>query len=176
MCNPTALLISQGAGVATSAAGAYYTAKGEKLALQGQADLAETNARVAELSAQSAIRQGQKAEQSVRLRTANLKSSQRASMAANGIDLGSETAVNILTSTDVMGEIDANTVAANAARSAWGYRTEGVNFRNDALLKRSSAGSINPMMRTGTTLLTGATDVAKSYYMLDKVGAFSRGR
>ena len=97
-------------------------------------------------------------------------------MAANGIDLGSETAVNILTSTDVMGEIDANTVAANAARSAWGYRTEGVNFRNDALLKRSSAGSINPMMRTGTTLLTGATDVAKSYYMLDKVGAFSRGR
>jgi len=176
MCNPTALLTAQGAGAATSAAGAYYSAKGEKLALQGQADLAENNARVAELAARSAIRQGQKVEQSVRLRTANLKSSQRASMAANGIDLSSDTAVNILTSTDVMGEIDANTVAANAARSAWGYRTEATNFQNDAMFKRTSAGTINPYMRAGTTLLTGAIDVAKSYYMLDRVGAFSRGR
>jgi hypothetical protein len=179
MCNPTAVLAMQGAGAATSAAGAYYSAKGEKIALQGQANLADNNARISELAAQSAIRQGQKAEQSVRLNTAKIKSSQRASMAANGIDITNlgpnDTATNILTTTDVMGEIDANTVAANAARTAWGYRTQGVNYQNEALLKRSTAGAINPLLRTGTTLLTGATDVAKGYYTFDKLGAFSGG-
>jgi hypothetical protein len=162
-----------------STVGSYYTAKGQKIALRGQADLADNNARVAELAAQSAIRQGQKVEQSVRLRTANLKSSQRASMAANGIDITAlgahDTAANVLTTTDVMGEIDANTVAANAARSAWGYRTEGVNYKNDALLKRSGARSISPLLSAGGTLLSGATDVSSSYYALKKTGAFSRG-
>jgi hypothetical protein len=29
-----------------------------------------------------------------------------------------------------MGEIDKNTIAANAVRAAWGYRTQATNFRS----------------------------------------------
>jgi hypothetical protein len=39
----------------------------------------------------------------------------------------------VLTSTDVMGQIDKNTIAANAVRSAWGYRTQATSFQNEAL-------------------------------------------
>ncbi len=175
MCDPTAILATQAAGAGTSAAGAYYSARGEKSALKAQADMADTNAAISELTAQSALRQGQAQEQNSRLKTADLKSSQRASMAANGIDIGAGgTAKNILETTDLFGEIDADTIAANAARSAWGYRTEAVNYKNDARLKRTSARGINPALNAGVTLLDGATSVAKTAYTFNKLGAYSK--
>jgi len=168
----TASIGGQSAGAAVSTVGAYYGAKSSKIALNAQANIADINARISELSAQSELEAGQRKEQASRLTTAKVKSSQKAAMAANGIDLGSDTAVNIQTTTDVLGEVDANTIAANAARSAWGYRTQGVNFKNDALFKRASAGAINPWMAAGGTLLTNASSVATNWYLLKKAGVW----
>ena len=172
MCDPRLAIGAQAYGAATSTVGAYYSAQAQKSSLKTQASIADTNARLAEISAQGELLKGQRAEQSVRLTTAKVKSSQRASMTANGIDLGSTTAVNVLDTTDIMGEIDANTAAANAVRSAWGYRTQGVNYTNDAITKRATAKGISPWMQAGTSLLTGAGSVAKDYYQLKKYGAF----
>lgn len=166
----------QAGGVATSVVGSYYGAQVQKAALSGAADIATENAKIAELGAQSQIEAGQKSEQGARLRTAGLKSSQRASMAANGIDLGSDTATNILTTTDVMGEIDANQIRANAIRSAWGYRTQELNFQNDARAKRSTAGGINPLANAATSLLAGAGQVAGSWYAMNKSGALDESK
>jgi hypothetical protein len=93
-------------------------------------------------------------------------------LAANGVDLGEGSAANILTTTDVMGEIDANTIAGNAVRSAWGYRTQAVNQTNQALTSRTAAGAINPGQAGFTSLLTGAGSVASNWYRYDKAGAF----
>lgn len=173
MCTGSTSLGLQIGGGLYSAVGSYYAASSQKTALKGQATLADTNARLSELQAQSAILQGQREEQKSRLATANLKSSQRASMAANGVDLGSDTAVNILTTTDTMGEIDANTINANAARAAWGYRTQATNYKNEALMTRATAKSINPFMAAGTSLLTSAGAVSANWYKLGKEGALS---
>lgn len=116
----------------------------QKLSLGHEASIAESNARMSELQAQSALLQGERQEQSVRLATAGLKSRQRVSMAANGIDLGSDSAVNTLTTTDVLGEIDAITVQTNAARAAWGHRAEATNFSNQALFARAGASTLDP--------------------------------
>lgn len=168
----TTSIALMGFGAANNVAGSYFSAKNTKTALGFQSQIADVNAQISELGARSELRKGQREEQRVRLNTAQLKGRQRTSLAANGIDLGSQTATNILTTTDVMGEIDADTVASNAVRSAWGYRTQGQNFTNEARTKRATASTINPGMTATTTLLTEAGRVGTAVYSMDKAGAF----
>lgn len=170
-----AMFMTQAAGAANNAVSAYYGAKSQKSSLQFQAGLDDINARLSEQAAQTALMQGEREEQRTRLNTANLKSSQTASLAAHGVDVGEGSAAEILTSTDVMGEVDANTVHANAVRAAMGYRTQGVNYQNDALMKRAGADSISPNTALASSLITGASQVASSWYTLDKAGAFGNG-
>ena len=76
-------------------------------------------------------------------------------------------------STDIMKEIDRNTVEANAVRSAWGYRTQAVNSQNDALIKRATADTISPFGSATTSLMGSAGNVATSWYQLNKATANS---
>lgn len=165
-------LALMGAGAASGAIGAFYSAKTQKSSLNAQANIAEQNARIAELGAQIELMRGQREEQSSRLRTAQLKSAQRTALAANGVDLGEGSALDVLTATDVFGEIDANTIAANAIRSAWGYRTQSTNLQSEALMKRATAKGVSPGMSAFSSLLGGASQVAGTWYGLNKAGAF----
>lgn len=165
-------LAMQGFGVGAQTVGAFYNAKGQKTALSAQAAIDETNARLADMSAQSALLTGQRQEQSVKLTAAQVKSSQRAAQAANGIDLSSTTPVAVRTSTDVLGEVDAATVAANAMRTAFGYQSTALNFRNKAIGERASAKAISPWFSAAGSLVSGASTVADSWYKLKKEGAF----
>lgn len=87
-------------------------------------DTAAINQRLAEQVAQQTLLTGERDVQRSQIATAGLKGRQRASLAASGVSLDEGSANQILTSTDVLGEIDANTLQANAVRSAWGYRTQ----------------------------------------------------
>ncbi|GAB3190775.1 virion core protein, T7 gp14 family [Hydrogenophaga aquatica] len=167
----TASLIGQIGGGVTSAVGSYFSAATQRATLRGQAAVADTNAHIAELGAQSALLQGQQQAGALTLRAGQLKSSQRAAMAANGIDLGEGSAVELQASTDIMKEIDKNTIEANAVRSAWGYRTQAMNFQNEALTKRATAGAISPFGAATSSLLGSAGTVASSWYSLNKAGA-----
>lgn len=165
-------LAMQGFGVGAQATGAYFQAQGQKSTLNAQAHIDDVNAALADMSAQSALLSGQREEQASNLDIAQLKSTQKASMAANGIDLGSTTAVNVLTSTDVIGQWKASTIAANAMRRAFGYQTTGLGYTNDALDKRATAGAINPFFNVAGSLVSGAGKVADSWYKFKKEGAF----
>lgn len=158
MCSPTAALSLQGAGAINSTVGSYYAAGAQRSALELQADLAE-------VSAKSTMLAGEREQQRSRLNTAQVKGAQRAAMAANGVDLGSDTPNRVLTSTDLVGEVDAQTIAANALRTAWGYRVQGAQ-------NRATAGAISPGMSALTSLMGGASQVAGSWYTLNKAGAF----
>ena len=173
---PMASLGMQAAGAAMGTVGSYYSAQNTKSNLQMQANLADTNAQIAELGAQSALAQGAKEEQRSRLQTTALKKSQRVAMAANGVDLGQGSAAEILTSTDLMGDIDANTIKANAVRNAWGYRTQATNYQNQALMNRASASSISPMGGAVSSLLGSAGAVGQSWYQFNQVGAQGFGK
>jgi len=102
-------------------------------------------------------------------------------MAANGIDIGQGSAAELQASTDIMKEIDANTLTANAIRHAFGYqtqatnaRTQGVNARNAALAQQAAASGISPGMAGATSLLGSATKVAASWYGMNKAGVFDK--
>lgn len=167
----TASLITQIGGAATSAIGARSSASAQRTALKSQAAVADINARIAELGAQSALQQGQRQVGALTHRAGQIKSSQRAAMAANGIDLSTGTAAEIQTSTDIMKDIDVATLTLNALRTAWGYRTQATNDQNEAMVKRSTAKSINPGQAAFTSLLGSAGSVASSWHALNKSGA-----
>lgn len=168
----TASMIGQVGGAATSALGSYYSASTQRIAMNGQADIADINARLAESGAQSALLQGQQQVTAHTLKVGQMKSRQRAAMAANGVDLGTGSAAETLATTDIMKEIDTNTLTANAVRNAFGYRTQAVNFQNEALGKRAGASMISPAGAAFSSLLGGAGGVAKSWYSYSKAGAW----
>jgi hypothetical protein len=155
-------------GAINGAIGTYYQAQAMSNNLKFQADMARINAGIAESNAQATLLAGQRAQQNVQLRTSKLKTAQKVGMAANGIDLGSRTATNILTTTDLMGEIDSNTVEANAIRAAFGYRTQSVNDMNTSRLSSAVADGISPFGSAAGSLIGSAGKVAEGWYKYSK--------
>jgi hypothetical protein len=158
-------------GAIGSASLARTQAKANKSALQFQSEMSQINARMAERSAQSVLYQGQQQIANLTLRSGKIKSSQRVAMAANGIDLGEGNAVEVQATTDLMTEIDKNTIEANAIRGAWGYRTQGVNASNQALMSNTTADSISPNAAASSTLMSSAGNVAQQWYAMNKAGS-----
>ena len=150
-------------GSILSAGGAYSSAKGAKAGYKAQAAIARNNAKYLEWEAEDALARGARAEQGVRLRTAGVKSDQRAAFAARGLDMGYGSALDILTDTDYMGDVDAKTERNNAAREAWGKRQQARGALNDAALLASQAKAISPTRAAFTSLLTNAKPVADSW-------------
>ena len=160
MCSPTLALGAQAAGAVSQTLGAWYAAKGQQSTLRAQADALDQQSR-------GVMAAGEREQQRSMLQTANLKSRQRATMAANGFDMADGSNQAILNSTDMMGEIDRQTIENNAVRQAFGYQTQ-------ARYARAGADSINPWMSAVSTGLTGATQVAGSWYSFKKAGVFDQ--
>lgn len=170
-----AMLGAQAFGVGMSTVGSIFGAVMQKDMLKSQARLAEINAGIAESNARNTVYAGTVEESRVKLAGSQAKATQRAQMANNGVDIaGSNSALARLTGTDLVTEVDARTVRANALRAAWGQRFEAGDQRRRANSMRASASSISPMLVGATSLIEGATSVAQSWYSLNKDGAFQR--
>jgi hypothetical protein len=147
-------------GGATLISGAM---EGENAKMQGkfQSSQEMQNARYAEMNAADAIKRGDKEAINVKNKANQLKGSQRAAMAAQGIDLSSGSSADIITETETMGSLDALTAKNNAYREAWGYRSEANNRRAAGKFARM-AGS-NAAQATLLTSGIKAADVGRDY-------------
>ena len=172
----TASMIGQIGGAATSAVGSYFSAATQKENLRAQAAMAEVNARIAEMGAQSALRSGQYEVGRLTLQAGQLKGRQRAALAGSGVVMGEGSAREVQASTDAMKDIDKNALLANAVSQAWGHRMQGVNYQNEAIYARANAKGINPLMQAGTSLLGGATQVASSWFQMKQAGAWGNNK
>lgn len=171
-----ASLGAQSFGAGMSFVGSMYSAKMQKDQLRSQARIAEINAEVSDSNARQIVRAGTIEESRVKLAGAQAKSTQVAQLASSGVDIaGSNTALARLTGTDLITEVDANTVRSNALRAAWGQRFESTNLRNQARSLNATASSISPGLAGFTSLINSASAVAQSWYGLDKQGAFDKG-
>jgi hypothetical protein len=148
--------------------GAYQQSQAAKASMEYQSAVARNNATTAEYQAQDAIKRGQLAETDQRRRTAMLKGTQTARLAANGLDISEGSALQILSDTDWMGEQDALTVRDNANREAWGYRVQGQNAQSNSDMLRSSANAQNPLLSGATSLMTNPSlgVVADKWYKM----------
>lgn len=143
---------------------AFSGSSSNKNAYEYQAAVNRNNAMIAEWNAQDVIRQGQQEEDDMRRKAASLKGSQRASLAARGLDISEGSALNILSDTDMMTENDAITIKNNTNKKAWAYRVQGNNDTANAELLQMRADSESPLMAGGGALLSGLGTVADRWY------------
>lgn len=123
MCElATISTIASVAGTAMTAYGSIQQGKAAKA--QG-----EYNARVSENNAQRARNKGTDQENNFRLKTQQLRKQQEAQFGANGVQLGSGSAADILADTDNFGEVDALNIRSNTDSEVEGYLTDANNSR-----------------------------------------------
>lgn len=155
-------------GMGVQAYGAYSNSKASKAAYGAQAQVNHNNAQIAEWQAEDALARGDQAASRVRTKYDQLKGTQRATMSANGVDLGTGSALSILSDTDYYGQVDANTTLDNAKREAWALRNQAAGYTAEANLMQSRSDAESPMLAAGTSLLTSASRVAGSWYTPSK--------
>jgi hypothetical protein len=178
MCEPTTLAaigtwatanagtIALVSGVGSAGLGAYSAysgAQASKNQAQYAAATADNNSKLAEIQAQDRLSQGDKDAATARRNSDMLKGSQRASMAAKGLDLTEGTAQELQDQTDFFSGIDQATTKDNAAKDAWRTRQQGRQFSSDAAMQRSTASQISPLLATGTSLVGSAGSVAEKW-------------
>jgi hypothetical protein len=153
---------------AVSAVGAYQGAQTQKATAQYQSEVARNNASIADIQAADAKARGDKASQDMRRKYAALMGTQRASLAARGLDLSDGSANATLQDTLYFGEADQNTVRANAAREAWGYKVRASNLAGDAGAYGALSDATNPLLSGGAagagTLFGSSTGVAQKWF------------
>lgn len=133
--------IAIGVGVASGVAGgvvggvsSYQQGKAQQAQYNYQAKVNEENAKIAQSNADMQRQQGIEEARLQRLKTASVIGSQKAAMAANGVDVTQGTAVDVISDTAAMGELDALQTQYNYEMKARGYETEAGNFKNQANL------------------------------------------
>lgn len=137
----------------TAAAGysAYASGRAASQAGRRQEELSK-------IAAASVQEQGEKEAARIRNEGAQLAARQRTLFATSGISVGSPTAIDILSDTAGLSELDALTASNNAAREAWGIRSGGLNANWEGKQKKK-LGSYG----AGSTLLSGAGQAIGMY-------------
>jgi hypothetical protein len=150
MCTPMALGI---ASLAATVLGGVQTAQAQSAAAAAQEAQAKENAKAADAQARNTVLAAQVEEDRRRAQTRAMLAAQRAAFAANNVDMSMGTPMDLLGDTAAIGEQDALTIRANAARQAWGYKVDANNYLNEG--KVAKAAGQNATM--GTYLTTAGT-------------------
>jgi adenine-specific DNA methylase len=164
-------------GGINSAVGGYFQAKSQQyqdksqaLNLGYQADMAAINSRSAEYSAESTLEAGKSQVANMTMAAGQQTASTTATMAAHGVRLGVGSTADITASQNIVKDINAYTINANATRAAAQDRTQATNFSNASLMDRTSAAnatasanSVSPFSALSTSLMTSASSVAQQW-------------
>ena len=156
------LAINSGGQAISGLVGAFTAANATKQAAALDQQIYEMNAQLAELQGADAIRRGEVEAQDKAERTRQLKGSQRVALAAQGIDIDSGTAGQIIADTEILGAREVETIRNNAWRESFGYKVDALNSRT-----KGSVGMVKATNEARSTVLTGGmkavTKAAQSY-------------
>lgn len=108
------------------------------------------NASLARKQAEDAVSRGESSAMRAKVAARSMVGSQRAALAAQGIDIGSGSALDVQTNTAALAEIDIMTIRNNAAREAWGFNVQAADYGAKASLTKMAGKN-----KARTTLLTG---------------------
>jgi hypothetical protein len=153
------------AGAGVGVVGAIHSANAASQAAAYNQQIANQNAQVAKNNATYAAQAGDvqagQAQQKTRAEVGALKASE----AAAGVDVNSGSAVDVRSSARDLGELSAITVQSNAAREAYGYRTQAVGFENQGTLDATESENDTAAGEIGatTSLIGGLGQSADNY-------------
>ena len=149
--------------------GSVQQAKSTQAQYNYQAEINRKNAKIAQANADQKRQEGIEESRMQRIKTLQKIGSQQAAMAANGVDVSSGTALDIIEDTSAMGELDALTTRYNAETQALAYEQQANNFNNQANLdvfageNAYKSGMINAVGQ-GFQGLGSAAGVASNWY------------
>lgn len=115
--------------------------------------MAEQNAKIQTQAAEDAAGRGAIEANAAKQNAAQVAGSQRAAMAAGGVDVGSGSALDLLSDTARGGELDALIARNNAARESYGLQVSAA----DSLARGRMARQQGNMGAVSTILSTGAS-------------------
>lgn len=162
-----AMGITMAAQGASSFGGAYAQSK----ALKSQGDYAnqmgQMNAQLADVKASDSIQRGDIEANRNDQRTRGIVGSQRAGLAAQGVDVNSGSAADVQADTAGMGAVDSLTIKNNAWREAWGYKVQSVNdtYQGKFTQMADNYAANNTLLTGG---MTAIGDVGKGAYYWKK--------
>lgn len=125
------------------------------------ASLFRTNAGLADSQAADAIDRGNQAAGGIDRQTRLLGGSQRAALAAQGVDVSTGSARDVVGNDQALGALDALTIRNNAAREAWGFQTQAGSYRQQAGFAQAGGANQASALRRESlgTLLGGAAEL-----------------
>lgn len=145
-----------GANALNSATTAYSQSQAIKTQGNYQKNQLQFNAQIADLQAQDAIRRGDKEVKNKKIQTKQMIGTQRAALAAQGIEVNDDSALLIQEDTAGLGAEDAASIKSAAWREAWGYKVQNVDYTGQANMAQISSG-----FNARQTLLTGGLQFAR---------------
>lgn len=121
-----------GVQAASTIGDAYSSSQAIKSKTAYESQQLQLNSRISELQAISAERRGREESRAYKTEVKQLIGKQRASLAAQGIDISTGSALDIQVETAELGAEDALTIRNNAFREATGYRIEAIGYKGQA--------------------------------------------
>jgi len=130
---------------------------------------AELNAQIAESQASDAIKRGEKEASAHKMKVKQMMGSQRAALAAQGLDLSGESAMAGVGDTAYFGEMDIQQIKMNAYREAFGYKQQASNLKSQGRLDylAGRAGATSSFLTGGMQALSYGA-MARDSYIKDK--------
>lgn len=180
MCEPTTLAVLSLASTVIGGGMQYMAQKqagaAQANALRYQADVDQNNKIITDQLAKDAIDRGRTEEQMHRIKIGQLKSEQLNAFAKNGVETDSGSALDVLSDTAMIGELEALTIRNNAEREAYGYKVQGMNYSASSANNRTAASTAKSSanMAAMTSVLSTAGSVAGKWYDYKAAGAFDR--
>jgi hypothetical protein len=165
MCVPVAALAV--GSIIASVAGSAMQGYSQYQYANYQAQVARNNQVIANQNASLALQQGQRAEETQRLRTGQLMGNIEAQQGASGVVGTSGSSLNVRSSAAETGELDAETIRYNANLSAR-------NFMYQGQMAGAQAGLYSSMGEWGVanSLLGGASSVSSKWLSYQQSGIF----
>lgn len=127
-------------------------------------------AKVAGMNAEAALRAGTLAEQSSKLKYGALEAEQKVAQAANGVQVGSGSALAVRESTERISAMDAALIHYNAARQAFGEAAQAQAY------KAAGVGALaKGLSGAATSFLSGANSLSDKWLAYQRSGAMAGG-
>lgn len=145
-------------------------ADAQKQQMDYQAAVARNNSILADNAAADATARGQVAEQQQAAAGAQLIGKEKATLAQNGVDVNSGSALDITTDTAGENKLDQLTILSNAERESIGYQNQAGSFNSQAALDTAAADNSSNFGAGVGTALSGAGSVAQKWYNYSSQG------
>jgi hypothetical protein len=174
MAAPVALGMAA-AGSIVSAYGNYEAGQAGAAQANYKSGVALMNQQIAQQNANYALYAGEVQAQQQGMKVRSQIAETRAEQGAGGLDVGSGSNVAVRTSEYNIGQQDISMIRSNAAKRAYGYEVEGVQYGAESTLDQYAA---KQSKTAGTiaaigSLLGGASSVSSKWTEGQKTGMFT---